>query len=140
MGVSRRTLALSASMLGLGAAVAAWSGDETRREPPAKPVNLQVLPQDIAPKALGALMKRYEKDLGVSCAYCHVENRDTGKVDYVSDENPMKHTARVMIGMLADINEKHLAQLGDRRYAVPVTCGSCHQGRSNPPTFEGRSP
>jgi len=44
-----------------------------------------------------------------------------------------------MISMLTDINDKYLAQLGgDRRYAVPVTCGSCHQGQSNPPAFEGK--
>ena len=139
MGVSRRALVFITVIIGSIGALRAWSGDETRRDPPPRPVNLQVLPPDTAPKNLGVLMKRYEKDLGVGCNYCHVENRDTGKVDYVSDENPMKHTARVMIGMLSDINEKHLAQLGDRRYAVPVTCGSCHQGQTSPPTFEARA-
>lgn len=108
---------------------------------PAKPENLQVLPVDIPPVALNRLMKRYERDLGVSCSYCHVENRDTGKLDYVSDENPKKQTARIMIAMLDDINDRHLAQLdNDRRYAAPVTCGSCHQGRANPQAFEGRRP
>lgn len=105
----------------------------------ALPLNLQVLPKDLAPRSLGQLMKRYEKDLGVSCSYCHVENRDTGKLDYVSDENPKKQIARIMIAMLDDINDRHLAQLGaDARYAAGVTCGSCHQGRANPQAFEGR--
>jgi len=73
----------------------------------------------------------------VSCSYCHVEDRDSGVIDYASDENPRKHTARIMISMLNDINDKHLAQLGgDRRYAQPVTCASCHQGRASPPVFE----
>lgn len=135
MGVSRRIFVLVSAFIAAGATLSAWPGDHPH-EPLPKPVNLQVLPQDIAPKSLGALMKGYEKDLGVRCSYCHVQNPDTGKIDYASDENPKKHTARVMIGMLADINDRHLAQLGDRRYAVPVTCGSCHLGQSNPPAFE----
>ncbi len=130
MPVSRGTLfALLSPFL----CVPVAAGDEK----PARPVNLQVLRADIAPLALGRLMKRYERELGVSCSYCHVENRDTAKRDYVSDENPRKQTARVMIAMLEDINDRHLAQLGgDRRYAAQVTCGSCHQGRANPPEFQ----
>jgi photosynthetic reaction center cytochrome c subunit len=107
--------------------------------PRGKPTNLKVLPADMPAVSLGRLMKRYERDLGVSCSYCHVENRDSGKLDYVSDENPKKHIARIMIAMVNDINDKHLEQLGaDRRYAAAVTCGSCHQGRANPQPFEGR--
>jgi len=114
----------------------AGTADEVPR---GKPANLQVLSGDLTPVALGRLMKRYEQDLGVSCSYCHVENRDSGKLDYASDENPRKQTARLMIGMLGDINDKYLGQLGsDSRYASPVTCGSCHQGRSTPPAFEPR--
>lgn len=100
--------------------------------------NLTVLPGDISKSRLKRIMRGYETDLGVSCNYCHVEDRDTGIVDYASDENPRKHTARVMIAMVEAINGEHLARLGgDRRYAVTVTCGSCHQGRSNPLAFEG---
>lgn len=107
--------------------------------PRSKPVNLKVLPADIAPAHLGKMMKRFEKDLGVSCSYCHVENRDTAKLDYISDDNPRKQTARLMMTMLDDINGKYLAQLEtDRRYAVPVTCGSCHLGRANPQAYEPR--
>lgn len=101
------------------------------------PSNLQVLPKDLAPRNLNRLMKGYEQDLGVKCSYCHVENRDTGKLDYASDENPKKHIARIMIAMLDDINDGHLAQLGiDVRYNSAVTCGSCHRGRANPQPFE----
>jgi hypothetical protein len=120
-----------------GVAVATWPQDSAA---PDSPVNLQVLPADIAPRSLGRLMKRYEQELGVACSYCHVENRDTGKLDYASDENPKKHTARIMIAMLEDINERHLAQLGgDQRYGGAVTCGSCHQGRANPQPYEARA-
>ena len=106
-----------------------------------KPENLQVLPRDIAAVRLGRLMKQFESDLGVTCSYCHVENRDTGKLDYKSDDNPAKQTTRIMITMLDDINSTHLAKLeGDRRYATQVTCGSCHQGRKHPQTTNHESP
>ena len=99
--------------------------------------NLLVLPAQSSRASVRSLMKQYERELGVSCSYCHVEDRDSGVIDYASDENPRKHTALIMIAMLNDINDKHLAQLGgDRRYAQPVTCASCHQGRASPPVFE----
>lgn len=99
--------------------------------------NLLVLPAQSSRASVRSLMRQYERELGVSCSYCHVEDRDSGVIDYASDENPRKHTARIMISMLNDINDKHLAQLGgDRRYAQPVTCASCHQGRASPPVFE----
>jgi hypothetical protein len=100
--------------------------------------NLKVLPEDISHARLKRLMRGYESDLGVSCRYCHVEDRDTGIVDYASDENPRKQTARVMITMVDSINGDFLARLGgDTRYANPVTCGSCHQGHSSPLEFQG---
>lgn len=107
--------------------------------PRSKPINLKVLPKDISPAELGKQMKRFEVDLGVTCNHCHVQDPTSRKFDYASDENPDKETARQMITMVQDINNKYLARLGgDRRYAVPVTCGSCHQGESSPPPFEGR--
>lgn len=108
--------------------------------PHGKPVNLKVLPKDISEADLGRQMKQFEADLGVTCNHCHVEKDPvTHKFDYASDENPDKATARLMITMVQDINNRYLAQLGgDRRYAVPVTCGSCHQGQSSPPPFESR--
>jgi hypothetical protein len=125
------------SGLSIGVAIAMDSQNDTQGVPRSKPVNLQVLPQDMSAASVGKLMKRFERDLGVKCSHCHVEDPQTQKLDYASDENPRKQTARVMISMLTDINDKYLAQLGgDRRYAVPVTCGSCHQGQSNPPEFE----
>jgi hypothetical protein len=103
-----------------------------------QPRNLQVLPKNLSGAEVGRLMKQFREDLGVACSYCHAESPQTQKLDYASDENPTKQTARLMIVMLNDINNKYMAQLGDRRYVVPVSCGSCHQGQSNPPPFEGR--
>jgi len=134
MAVSRGTvfIVLSFVLTGTGRA-------EEPEVPRSKPKNLKVLPQDISPAKLGKLMKQFEQDLGVTCRHCHVENAQTLKLDYVSDDIAAKQTARLMITMLNDINDKYLAQIGgDRRYAVPVTCGSCHLGQSNPPEFEGK--
>jgi hypothetical protein len=125
------------SGVSIGVAIGMDSQEPIPGVPRSKPVNLQVLPKEMSAASVGKLMKRFEQDLGVKCSHCHVEDPHTLKVDYVSDENPRKQTARVMISMLADINDKYLAQLGaDRRYAVPVTCGSCHQGQSSPPEFD----
>src|ERR1043165_9505222 len=107
--------ALALALLSLFLTGAAIATDEFPRS---KPVNLQVLPQDMSGASVGKLMKRFEQDLGVKCSHCHVEDPQTQKIDYASDENPRKQTARLMISMLTDVNDKYLAQLGgDRRYA-----------------------
>jgi hypothetical protein len=101
------------------------------------PTNLKVLPKDASTKTLRKVMRGFERDLGVQCNHCHVENRETEELDYASEENPRKQTARLMMTMLNDINDKYLAQIGgDRRYAVPITCGNCHQGQTSPPEYE----
>ncbi len=127
-------------MLGCVLSCAAPAADPTDELPLTKPVNLKAMPTDISVSNLNRAMKRYNRELGVACSYCHVENRDTGKVDYISDENAKKETARIMITMLEDINDKYLAQLdGDVRYTADMGCGTCHQGRANPPPFESKA-
>jgi hypothetical protein len=139
MKMDRAAALASGFVLLLAAATFAVSQDGVPEFPHGKPVNLKVLPKDIPEAELGKQMKRFEADLGVTCNHCHVEDPTTRKFDYASDENPDKATARLMITMVQDINNRYLAQLGgDRRYAVPVTCGSCHLGQSSPPPFESR--
>jgi hypothetical protein len=136
--VNKLRRALAAAVTGSVLAAAAMVSDAKTEssETYAPATNLQVLPESISPSGLKSLMKQYERELGVSCSYCHVEDRESSVIDYASDENPRKHTARIMIAMLEDINGKHLAQLaGDRRYSEPVSCGSCHRGRANPQAF-----
>jgi Photosynthetic reaction centre cytochrome C subunit len=101
-----------------------------------KPTNLKVLPKDLSGDDVDKLMHGYQQYLGAPCGYCHAENSQTKEIDYASDENPIKETARFMITMTSDLNNKYLAQLGDRRYAEPLTCGTCHRGQVQPPTFE----
>ena len=105
----------------------------------AKPNNLRVLPKDSSAGDIKNLMDQYGRELGVKCEYCHAQSARTQQLDYASDDNPAKQTARVMIAMLDEINNKYLAQLDDQKYAVLVTCGNCHQGQADPPSFEGAS-
>jgi hypothetical protein len=105
-----------------------------------RPRNLKVLPKSMSDAGILQLMVRYGQELGVQCGFCHAENSQTQQVDFASDENPRKQTARIMIGMLSDINNKYLAQVGDRRYAVPISCGNCHQGQTYPPPFQAKTP
>lgn len=107
---------------------------------PGRMTNLRVLSQTLSAAEIEDLMNEYNQDLGVSCDYCHTQDPRTHKADYVSDDNPRKQTARVMITMLEEINTKYLAQLDDSRYAALVSCGNCHQGRTDPPIFEPHEP
>jgi len=108
--------------------------------PAAQPRNLQVLPASLSDAEVVQLMVRYGQELGVQCSFCHAENAQTQQLDLRSDENPRKQIARIMIGMVSDINNKYLAQVSDRRYAVPISCGNCHQGQTFPPPFQVPSP
>jgi Photosynthetic reaction centre cytochrome C subunit len=103
-----------------------------------KPTNLKVLPKDISGDDIDKLMYGYQKQLGVPCGYCHEQNAETKQINYASDDNPVKQTARFMISMTGDINNKYLGQLGDRRYAQPITCGNCHRGQAQPPDFDSK--
>jgi Photosynthetic reaction centre cytochrome C subunit len=137
-------LVTSCSVLGVAVGIvlqtpgiqAASDPDSVQRTSHPRPTNLKVLPKDISGDDIDKLMHGYEKQLGVPCGYCHEQNAETKKIDYASDENPVKQTARFMISMTGDINNKYLAQLGDRRYASPITCGNCHRGQATPPDFE----
>ena len=101
-----------------------------------KPTNLKVLSREMSGDDVDKLMHRYQQYLGVPCGYCHEQDPETKAIDYASDQNPIKETARFMITMTSDINNKYLSQLGDRRYATPITCGNCHRGQVQPPDFE----
>jgi hypothetical protein len=80
-------------------------------------------------------MHQYTGDLGVGCNFCHAApDPATKHVEWASDANPMKETARFMITMTAELNEK-LDAMPDKMYADPVTCGTCHRGEKHPSVF-----
>ena len=99
------------------------------------PTNNNVLPKDISREDLIKLMGQFTGDLGVQCAFCHAQDPTTHRNDFASDANPVKETARYMITMTADLNKQYLENLPGRRYADPVTCGTCHRGESHPSVF-----
>jgi hypothetical protein len=95
--------------------------------------NLQVLPEDISDAQLDSIMKQYNKALGVSCNFCHTKRRDyPDSLDYASDKDPMKTTARKMMRMTIEINQKNfLTDENKRPHELnEVTCYTCHRGEA----------
>lgn len=109
-----------------------------RHRPLPKPVNLKVLPKDIAPEELVKIMRSYAGALGVECSFCHAANPKTHKLDFPSDAKDDKGIARTMIAMTRTINDEYMSQVHDPD-AMPadrhVTCGTCHRGHSMPEHF-----
>jgi hypothetical protein len=111
---------------------------------PPPPTNLKVLPADTEVRALVAMMRGFTRGLGVRCQHCHVYKGDTPDdlttFDFASDEKQAKPTARAMIRMVMDINERHLKDIGE--HAPPgemkVTCYTCHRGETMPLTSPDR--
>ncbi|HEY1810444.1 MAG TPA: c-type cytochrome [Acidobacteriaceae bacterium] len=103
-----------------------------------KPVNLKVLPKNIAPEQLRQIMRGYAGALGVKCGFCHAMNPQTHKLDFPSDAKQDKTTARLMIRMMRTINEEYMVKVNDPD-AMPedkhVTCGTCHRGHHMPEHF-----
>jgi len=65
--------------------------------------------------------------LGYDCSNCH-PGAGTDKMDWVTDSNPKKKTARKMVEMVAAINRQNFAG------AQMVTCWTCHHGLDLPTT------
>ena len=64
-------------------------------------------------------MRSFNASLGVECTFCHVQDRS-------SDEKQEKLTARQMLTMTHEINEKFFAG------KMEVSCFTCHKGASHP--------
>lgn len=71
---------------------------------------------------LHSYMKTISSSLGVQCKFCH---------DLTAFEKNLpilkKNTARKMMGMTNEINEKYFAKLPNK-----ISCFVCHQGRQEP--------
>lgn len=103
--------------------------------PPESFTNLRVLPQDIPVRELVGMMAGFTRALGVRCTYCHVgeESMPLGEYDFASDDRPPKRKARLMLEMVARINDVHLAGLEERPDPpVNVQCITCHRGQPRP--------
>jgi Photosynthetic reaction centre cytochrome C subunit len=106
-------------------------------QPPAAPQNLQVMPKDVSREQLLATMRGFTAGLGVQCNYCHVQEGRGGRNDLASDEKAPKKTARVMMKMMATVNDTLASGLGKTPADITkVECVTCHRGEAipkNPP-------
>jgi tetratricopeptide (TPR) repeat protein len=104
---------------------------------PDKFTNLQVLPKDTPKANLVSIMRNYAGDLGVRCGFCHIggDPNTLQGVNFASDENEKKKTARLMMRMVQSINQDHLSKLGVKP-AAQVTCVTCHRRNSDPRTMD----
>ena len=104
---------------------------------PEKPENLTVLSPDTGGPRLRAVMTGFTRALGVRCSHCHVgeEGQPLSTYDFVSDEKRTKETAREMMRMVGDINER-IAALDTEGTPVAVRCVTCHAGRAVPRSLD----
>jgi hypothetical protein len=105
------------------------------RAPQPPPSNLKVLPKDMSRADVVKIMRGYEGDLGVECEFCHAQSPATKRMDFASDANPMKDTARYMMTMMDEINNKSLAHVTNLKDADKIGCGTCHRGMAVPVAF-----
>src|SRR4051812_25630218 len=69
--------------------------------------NLKILPKDIRHEQMDSVMHHFAQSLAVKCNYCHMRNETTKEWDWASDENKHKLTAREMMKMTNNINDKN---------------------------------
>ena len=104
---------------------------------PEEPENLQVLPEGTGGAQLGKIMRGFASSVGVRCEHCHVgEGPDLTQFDFPSDEKTTKLKARLMIEMVAALNEEHLPKLADieerGKPVLQVECMTCHRSLTQP--------
>jgi hypothetical protein len=88
--------------------------------------NVQLMKDIPADRFLRIMDIGYRQSLGVSCDYCHVEDR------WDADEKRPKRAAREMILMVRMIND-HLSKLTEINAAeAAVNCTTCHRGYVKP--------
>src|SRR5438132_10210871 len=71
------------------------------------------------------VMNYFAASMGRRCNFCHVNNQ--GQWDYASDAKPEKNTAREMIKLVFDTNNRLTTLKLD-----PIACYTCHRGRNSP--------
>ncbi len=121
--------------------VAAWGAPQARAQFswPEHPENLEVLPEDITPAQLSAVMRSFARGLGVRCQHCHVgeEGMPLEEFDFVSDDKPAKETARLMLRMVQAVNADYISQVEKEEGSpLEVTCITCHRGQPRPILLE----
>ena len=88
--------------------------------------NVQLMKDVPADRFLRIMDTGYRQSLGVTCDYCHVEDR------WETDEKRPKRAAREMILMVRMIND-HLSKLQEiNTEEASVNCTTCHRGYVKP--------
>ena len=100
--------------------------EAAKKSGPPAPKNLKILKPDEVRNA----MRSYTQALGVMCTHCHVQG------DFAADDKPQKTTARMMIAMARDVNQK----FPDAASKTYVTCYTCHNGKVTPLTAPPAAP
>src|SRR4029077_3655526 len=83
--------------------------------------------KDMPTAELVPAMKYMSAALGVSCDFCHVTKN--GELDFGADNKEEKKTAREMIKMVRNINQR------DFGGELQVSCYTCHAGQPIPQKF-----
>ena len=97
---------------------------------PDKFTNLQVLPKGIPKHDLEQTMRGFAFALGVTCEHCHVRSADKS-MNFAADDKQSKQTARLMLQMLANINQNYVSHV-EGGTGVRVECVTCHRGLTTP--------
>ena len=86
--------------------------------------NIQLMKTVTAGQLLTAMDQGIGRGTGKGCNDCHVTT------DWASDTLPRKKTARIMMGVVNDINTTLLPKMGPGRGGVPrsISCITCHRG------------
>jgi hypothetical protein len=101
--------------------------------PPAPPANLQVLAKDMPRPQVIQVMQTYTAALSVECNYCHVQEGRGGRNDFAADDKQPKKTAREMMKLTREINDKVPTLVGKAAgSATTVVCATCHRGVAIP--------
>jgi tetratricopeptide (TPR) repeat protein len=117
--------------LALGLVLAALPAAAQQRggQPPPPMANLQIIPKDTPREQVLQTMQAFTQALGVQCNYCHVQEGRGGRNDMASDEKPTKKTARQMMTLAREINDKLPAVVSKTANdTTRVGCSTCHRG------------
>jgi uncharacterized protein YfaP (DUF2135 family) len=87
--------------------------------------NVQLL-TNLSDWQLGQAMDNFTASLGVHCDFCHVRDEQTKAWDFASDAKNEKKSARGMIRMVLDLNEKTF------QGHTAIGCYTCHLGKEHP--------
>ncbi len=117
-------------------ALSSFAPESTPQPQEWKATNLKVLPKNITQEEIKQVMDDFKVALGVKCGFCHAQSAtDPEKLDFASDANHHKETARWMMKMTQRINKKHFKHRDEKTGELTqITCITCHNGKEHPAT------